>query len=187
MNYGVGPEPIYAAVGDLNGDGNSIFSHVEVCWEGQAIAQHERSYLTRQEALALEHYLEVLEYKPGAFAHSKALTQYRQAGLWPESFERFWEKLMERHGRSQGTRAMIGLLRLAPTYGRQQLQAAIETALLGGSSDAATVSHLLKPEMRAAHTAVPLIGNGSGFERPMPALELYDELLSVRQQMEVRQ
>ena len=162
-------------------------SYVEVYGNGQMIARHERSYLAQQEVLALEHYLGVLEHKPGAFEHSKALAQYRQAGLWPESFERFWQKLMERHGRSPWTRAMIGLLRLAPSHGRAQLEAAIEAALLCGSSDAATVSHLLKPETRAEHSAAALLGTGEGFERPMPALDLYDELLSVRQQREVRQ
>jgi hypothetical protein len=38
----------------------------------------------QQEILLLEHYLGVLERKPGALPHSKALAQYRRAGLWPE-------------------------------------------------------------------------------------------------------
>jgi hypothetical protein len=161
-------------------------SHVDVRSKGEQIARHERSYLVKQEVLALEHYLSVLEHKPGALAHSKALAQYRQAGLWPESFDRFWEKLMGRQGRSQGTREMIALLQLIPAHGNRQLRSAIEQALACGSSDATTVRHLLKPETRSEHTVGPLLGTGAGFERPMPRLDVYDQLLSSRQQPEAR-
>jgi len=161
-------------------------SHVTVHFEGRQVARHERSYLVKQEVLALEHYLGVLEHKPGALAHSKALVQYRQSGLWPQSFDVFWAKLMERHGRSEGTRAMIRLLQLIPAHGHQPLRTAIEGGLACGSSDPATVLHLLKPELRSAHHAAPLLGSGAGFERPMPKLDLYDQLLGQKQQQEVR-
>src|SRR5205814_1720004 len=45
----------------------------------------------------LEHYLDVLYRKPGALAGSKPLEQRRQAGLWPASFDRIWQALIERH------------------------------------------------------------------------------------------
>lgn len=153
-------------------------SHVTVHAEGRQVARHERCYLVRQEVLALEHYLNALEHKPGAMPHSKALAQYRQAGLWPESFDKLWEKLMERQGRSQGTREMIGLLRLLPAHGNEQLRAAVEATLACGSSDAATVLHLLKPGTRGEHRAAPLAGTGAGYERPLPKLDMYDQLLS---------
>ncbi|MBV9612857.1 MAG: IS21 family transposase [Acidobacteriaceae bacterium] len=161
-------------------------SHVTVHSEGRQIARHERGYLVKQEVLALEHYLGVLEHKPGALAHSKALVQYRQTGLWPPSFDAFWEKLMERQGRSEGTRAMIRLLQLIPAHGHQQLCSAIEGALACGSSDPATVLHLLKPALRSEHHAAPLLGTGVGFERPLPKLDMYDQLLGNKPQREVR-
>ena len=163
-------------------------SHVTVHSEGQTIARHERSYLVKQELLALEHYLGVLEHKPGALAHSKALVQYRISGLWPEhSFDAFSEKLMERQGRGEGTRAMIRLLQLIPVHGhRQNSAAAIEGALACGSGDPATVLHLLKPDLRSEHHAAPLLGTGVGYERPLPRLDVYDQLLSNKPQTEVR-
>ena len=161
-------------------------SHIEVRWQGTLLARHERCYLVQQEVLALEHYLGVLEQKPGALAHSKALAQYRQAGLWPECFDRFWEMLMERRGKSQGTRDMITVLRLLPRYGRQMLQAAVEAALQCGSGDVATVLHLVTPEVHTQHQAAPLAGTGIGFERPMPALDIYDQFLSRAVPKEVR-
>ena len=57
--------------------------------------------------------LDVLYRKPGALAGSKPLEQRRQAGLWPPSFDRLWEALIERHGKQSGTRQMIELLKLS--------------------------------------------------------------------------
>ena len=72
--------------------------------------------------LDLEHYLDVLERKPGALAGSTPLEQWRERGRWPESFDRLWAELNERHGRSQGTREMIELLQLAAEHGWEQLR-----------------------------------------------------------------
>src|SRR2546422_4438332 len=63
-----------------------------------------------EQVLDLEHYLDVLERKPGALAGSSPLKQWRERGRWPESFDRLWQSLRERHGPQAGTRAMIELL-----------------------------------------------------------------------------
>jgi hypothetical protein len=60
--------------------------------------------------LELEHYLEVLEKKPGAMAGSTALEQCRAQGRWPASYDRFWPMASKRNGRQVGTRAMIEVL-----------------------------------------------------------------------------
>ena len=73
-------------------------------YEGKRVARHERSYGRYQEILDLEHYLDVLERKPGALAGSKPLEQWRKLGRWPESYDRFWQALIERHGRQVGRR-----------------------------------------------------------------------------------
>ena len=46
---------------------------VEIRGEGQQIAQHDRCYGHKQQILDLEHYLDVLERKPGALYGSKPL------------------------------------------------------------------------------------------------------------------
>jgi transposase len=58
-------------------------SWVEVRDKGCQIARHERCYERNQQVLDLEHYLDVLERKPGALAGSKPLAAWRQRGLWP--------------------------------------------------------------------------------------------------------
>ena len=88
-------------------------SVVELWHEGRCVARHERSYRRQQQILDLEHYLDVLYRKPGALAGSKPLEQRRQAGLWPASFDRIWQALIERHGKQSGTRQMVDLLKLA--------------------------------------------------------------------------
>jgi transposase len=68
-------------------------SWVEVRDEGRCVAQHERCYERHQQVLDLEHYLDVLEHKPGALIGSKPLAAWRQRGLWPESYDRLLVKL----------------------------------------------------------------------------------------------
>jgi len=50
-------------------------ARVELWQEGECVACHERCYGRFQQVLELEHYLEVLERKPGAWAGSKPLEQ----------------------------------------------------------------------------------------------------------------
>ena len=54
------------------------------------MARHERSFGRYVQVLDLEHYLDVLEKKPGALAGSSPLRQWRERGRWPESFDRLW-------------------------------------------------------------------------------------------------
>jgi hypothetical protein len=152
---------------------------LEIWHGGKCIAVHERSYGRYQEILDLEHYLEVLEHKPGAFAGSKPLAQWRAAGRWPGSYDQLWESLMERQGRSAGTKAMIGLLQLGKAHGSDRLRVAIETALALGCSDSAAVQHLLTtPDLRREPPAeLQDLGLLARFERPLPAVDAYDELL----------
>lgn len=81
-------------------------AYVEVWYEQNCVARHERSFERHQAVLDLEHYLDVLERKPGALAGSTPLEQWRQRGRWPESFDRLWQSLRERHGKQAGTREM---------------------------------------------------------------------------------
>jgi hypothetical protein len=106
------------------------------------------------------------------------LEQRRQAGLWPVSFDRIWQALMERHGKQSGTRQMIELLKLAPKYGSLKLQEAIESALAGSCYDAAAVRHLLNAE-ELRHVSCEAINVGAleRYARPLPVMVEYDQLL----------
>jgi hypothetical protein len=80
---------------------------VELWHEGRRVARHKR-FSRQQQVLDLEHYLDVLERKPGAQAGSTALAQWRQAG------SSFPFKLVltlpekRRHARSQNASRSLG-------------------------------------------------------------------------------
>src|SRR3954447_5505031 len=97
---------------------------VEVWHEGKRVARHELCYGRYQEILDLEHYLDVLERKPGALAGSKPLEQWRQLGRWPASYDELWAGLIGRQGRAAGTKAMIELLQLGRCHGQDRLRTA---------------------------------------------------------------
>jgi hypothetical protein len=153
-------------------------AYVEVWHEQRCVARHERSFARHQAVLDLEHYLDVLERKPGALAGSTPLQQWRERGRWPESFDRLWQSLRERHGKQEGTREMIELLRLGPQHGWEALRKRIEEALALGCTDAAAVRHLLVAgALTHGERALPEIGLLQRYERPLPALNDYDQLL----------
>lgn len=129
--------------------------------------------------LNLEHYLDVLEKKPGAMAGSTPLQQWRAAGRWPQCLDAIWRKLEGRHGKSVGTREMISLVRVGLTSGWERLIEAAEEALRLGVTDAAAVLHILRmpdPEERRRH-AMELAEELAQFERPLPVMDEYDLLL----------
>ena len=52
-------------------------AYVEIWYQGKCVARHERCFGRQQKVLNLDHYLEVLERKPGALAGATALEQWR--------------------------------------------------------------------------------------------------------------
>jgi len=153
-------------------------SHVEIRDQGRIIVRHERSYGRHQQVLDLEHYLDVLERKPGALIGSKPLLAWRARGLWPASYDRLLEELIRRHGKQSGTRQMIQVLSLIKQYGHARVRAAVEETLKLGCSDAAAVSHLAgAQDLVHAREAMIELGALSRFERPLPVMTDYDGLL----------
>src|SRR5208282_2332113 len=153
-------------------------SSVEVRDAGRCIARHQRCYQRQQQVLDLEHYLDVLERKPGALIGSKPLAAWRQRGLWPESYDRLLKELVRRHGKQRGTRQMVEVLSLIKHYGHQRVRAAVDEALTLGCSDAAAVRHLAgAPDLARARGALIELGELSRFERPLPVMTDHDGLL----------
>src|SRR6266849_2053398 len=148
--------------------------------DGKCVARHPRHYGRGHQILNLEHYLDVLEKKPGAMAGSTPLEQWRQAGRWPECLDRIWKKLDERHGKSGGTREMITLVRAGLGGGWDRLIRAVEEALRLGVSDAAAVLHILHmPDAdERKRYALALSEELAQFERPQPVMDQYDLLLA---------
>jgi len=154
-------------------------SEIVISHGGRRMAKHERCYGRGHQVLNLEHYLDVLEKKPGAMSGSTPLQQWRQAGRWPACLDRIWEQLEARHGKSQGTREMIALVRGGLANGWERLIGAVEEALRIGVTDAAAVLHILRmPDAQQRRQyALALAEELAQFERPMPTMDDYDLLL----------
>ena len=129
--------------------------------------------------LDLEHYLDVLSHKPGAFAGSKPLAQWREAGRWPPCYDELWTRLLTRHGKQNGTRAMVAVVSLGKEFGHDALRMAITTAVSLGACDVAAVRYLLTEAV--LHKGPPPaidVGALARYDRPMPTMAEYDVLLS---------
>lgn len=166
---------------------------VEVLYEGEVVASHPRCYERGREIFNLEHYLDVLRHKPGAFAGSKPLSQWRAEGRWTQSHDEMWLALQKRNGTQEGTRLMIELLQLGRDYGWRRLQETISQALALGVSDAAAVRYLLTVDRLGHREVSPLdpqeVLRSEYYARPQPSLLSYDCLLtsSVDEEAEVGQ
>jgi transposase len=152
---------------------------VEIWNEGQCVAEHARCYGRKQQILDLEHYLDVLEHKPGALIGSKPLAAWREKGLWTKAFDALLEQLIRRHGKQNGTKQMIEVIRMVRPYGHTRLREAIEFSLALGCYDVAAIRHLLTAEeLKHERTDSLFFGELSCFERPLPVMTDYDQLLS---------
>jgi transposase len=149
-------------------------------YDGAAIiAQHARSLHKYSEDLILDHYLEVLSRKPGAFAGSTPLAAARAAGAFSVDHQRFWEAARRRLGDGAGTRALIGVLLLHRTLPAEAVITGMHAALQVDSCD----PDLVAVEARRAsypEPASPLIvpSETDRGDRPAPSLAGYDELLA---------
>jgi hypothetical protein len=145
------------------------------------VAAHVRSLHKGSEDLVLDHYLEVLGRKPGAFAGSTALATARGAGVFTAEHQRFWDTARRRLGDGAGTRALVGVLLLHRTLPTHAVIAGMNAALELGSLDPDLVAvegrHTLQAETPAPVPLPAAVAAVAAIRRPTPSLAGYDQLL----------
>lgn len=149
---------------------------IEILDGHRTVAAHPRG-LKGDEVLTLDHYLEVLNYKPGALAGSTALARARAGGAFGEAHERLWATARRKLGDRDGTRALIEVLLLHRTLDAASVAAGIDRALAAGSCSADVIAIEAR---RAGEAKAPVIPIGEGlsrFDRPAPTVAQYDQLL----------
>ena len=153
---------------------------VEVLDGPQVVARHERAAGKYAEVLTLDHYLEVLKHKPGALPGAAALAQAKAAGAFTPAHQRYWDAARRKDGDAAGTRALIEILLAHRTLPAAALQAAMSTAVSSGVLDAQVV--LIDARRQASGQVAPVIPIGAlaRYDRPAPALDAYDQLLTRR-------
>lgn len=152
---------------------------LEVITDGRVVARHERSLHKGTEDLVLDHYLEILERKPGALPGSTALAQARASGSFSATHERFWVEARRVRGDGAGTRALIGVLLLQRRLPADVVVAAMDAALDIASVDPEVVAiEARRINTRRAPAPVVPIGTGARDTRPPPRLDGYDALLA---------
>jgi hypothetical protein len=148
---------------------------------GLEVARHERLHGKSGTSAQLDHYLELLQRKPGGLEHSVALNQERDRGCWPECFDQLWAALTARYGRSDAARQMVDVVLLCREHGPARVELAVRGALTAGAIDGRAVALLAHRTSSAAHAApAPLTGLDArlqAHERPAPDLTDYDQLL----------
>ncbi|MGW0429079.1 Mu transposase domain-containing protein [Streptomyces sp. NPDC002990] len=99
----------------------------------QVVARHPR--LTRRYTYhdILDHYLEILLVKPGAFAGAAALAQARAEGGFTKVHEAFWSAAKKKTGDKEGTRMLIEVLLLHRQLPARAVLAGMATVLKVGS------------------------------------------------------
>ena len=142
----------------------------------KVVARHPRSQ-KGEENLVLDHYLEVLAYKPGALPGATALARARAGGAFTQAHERFWAEARRRQGDRDGTKALIEVLLLHRTMAAGAVMAGMGAALAAGSTSPAVVAIEARRSAEGGQVPVP-IGEGlARFDRPKPTTEKYDQLL----------
>jgi hypothetical protein len=143
------------------------------------VARHQRAAGKGAQVLLLDHYLEVLAIKPGALAGASALVAARHTGVFTASHERFWKAARRRQGDQDGTRTLVEVLLLHRTMAPTAVIAGIEGALAAGSIDPAVVAVEARRSLDRRRVAAVIDDSLTVFDRPVPALHRYDDLLGV--------
>jgi hypothetical protein len=144
----------------------------------QVVAAHERAAGKYAEVLVLDHYLEVLRYKPGALPGATALAQARAAGAFKSSHQRYWDAARRKLGDAAGTRALIEILLGHRTLPAAVLLEAMDKAVASGALDPQAV--VIDARRLASGPVAPVIPIGvlTRYDRPAPSLAGYDQFLS---------
>ncbi|WP_281944954.1 IS21 family transposase [Streptomyces olivaceus] len=172
-------------------------SHLVVYDQNVEVARHERLIAKASCRLELDHYLEALIRKPGAFPGATALEQARSAGKFTPIHDAWWAQARKVHGERDGTRALIEVLLLARHIPHEHLVAGLATALRAGALTADAVALEARKAAQAEDeppAALPAGASGATVTflhewrlahlppdtRPLPSVTPYDQLLRRR-------
>lgn len=154
-------------------------TRVDIHHNGTLVASHERAIGRYVEVLVLDHYLDVLARKPGAFPGATPLAQAKAAGVFTAAHQKYWDACRKRFGDQAGTRAIVEILLAHRALPATVLTAALDQAIATGQLNPDLV--LIEARRAADRTSPPEpveVGVLDRYDRPLPSLAGYDTLLT---------
>lgn len=144
---------------------------------GRVVARHERLVHRHAESLQLDHYLEILQTKPGALAASSPLAQARASGVFGRVHDAYWEEARRQLGDRQGTKALVEALLLQRALKPEAVVAGMSAALRLCTVSPEVVA--MEARRHAGQHLAPVIpiGDLERYARPEPDLGRYNGLL----------
>lgn len=127
---------------------------VRILADRQIVAEHLRCFERGQDIIIPQHYLPLLEQRPGAFDHAMPMRRWRQS--WPKEYEQLLSELRRREPEGQGVRQFIAVLRLHEQYPAQQVEQAVHQALELDMPHLNGVHACLERLLEAEHAPKPL-------------------------------
>jgi transposase len=114
---------------------------VDLFHAGKKLATHPRVFGNNKWQLDPDHYLELIQQRPGAFREARPMRQWRQN--WPPALERLLARFQESQGETAGIKDFVSVLLLYREHTAAEIQAAVELALEHPISSSAGVRHIL--------------------------------------------
>jgi len=152
-------------------------SEISFWHDGKQVAQHERLSGRHQISAQLDHYLDLLQRKPGALARSMALRQERDRGDWPACFDELWTAIQDRSGAQDAARQMVSVLLLCREHDASVVELAVNGALAAGAHDGRAVKLLVDRSTRPQPPVLAIDARLAGIGQPPPDdLGAYDQL-----------
>jgi transposase len=152
---------------------------VAVLYMDDVIASHPRCYDRKQDVLDPQHYLPLLEQRPGAFDHAKPIRRWRES--WPPAYERLLERLRSQWPDGRGVREFVRVLELHQNYPADLITQAVEQAWVYGCAHADGVKlclhQLMEPDLPVSSIDLARWPELLGVGVQTPDLQCYDQLL----------
>jgi len=116
-------------------------TQVEIFHDGKRLARHPRLYGNNKWQLDPDHYLELLQQRPQAFASARPLRRWRET--WPPCLEKLLARFQENQGETAGIKDFLSVLLLYREHPGEAIETAVELALQNHLSSSPGVKHLL--------------------------------------------
>jgi hypothetical protein len=116
-------------------------AYLEIFHNGKRLATHLRLFGNNKWQLNPDHYLELNQQRPEAFHGARPLRRWRET--WPPCLEKLLARFQESQGETAGIKDFIFVLLLYREYSGEEIEAAVELALVHHLSSSQGVKHLL--------------------------------------------